>query len=175
MDALIHFLLDMNMRIEYFAYLTAKIKVMFFFYIEGKTNENECNGDPNKMIEDYNTLEIYKYGNDGALGCKEYQYIYVNGDERICFDKCEGSYYPSFRENNKCVGISTEQNCPNIYYNDITRGIKVCLQDNNCINQISYPYLIGNEKICNETRESHHTQSSYLQEYQQDTLTKRRQ
>ena len=113
------------------------------------TNQNECIIDPNKMNYDYNTLEIYKYGNDGALGCKEYQYIYENNDVKICFDKCEGSYFPSFKENNKCVTSSTEQNCPNIYYKDITRGIKVCLQNNNCVNQI--PYLIESENICNET------------------------
>ena len=43
--------------------------------------------------------------------------------------------------------------CENLYYKDITTGIKVCIDKNeiNCTKQIEYPYLIKGTKECSHS------------------------
>ena len=43
--------------------------------------------------------------------------------------------------------------CENLYYNDITSGLKVCIDKNeiNCTKQLEYPYLISGTKQCSHT------------------------
>ena len=126
--------------------------------INTQANANkECVSDGQNNPEDVSAvdseLEIYEYDSKKVLGCKKNQYISSNN----CLDKCnfsENSYYPSFKENNKCEKEEGNADCQKNYYNDTTRGLKICFTEDNCDKYIGYPYLIkidDQHKICNDT------------------------
>ena len=101
-----------------------------------------------------------------VLQCEEGQVFYEDNGITYCSTSCNNiednlkldlNEIQCFVENNDCNDneITTENDnkkceCENLYYNDITRGIKVCIDKNeiNCTKQIEYPYLIKDTKQC---------------------------
>ena len=105
--------------------------------------------------------------------CSEGQAIYItNLDEdnpiKYCSSNCNGFNEELHLDLNEQV--CTKDNCPeneeiitkdngvkkcdckNLYYNDISSGIKICLDENeiNCTKLIDYPYLIKGTKQCSD-------------------------
>ena len=112
-----------------------------------KNNENSnCKADSN-YIGPLDEPWVYEDKNgESALGCGEGEFILESNGIKNCQVSCQ---YYSLSENNRCR--SSEDLCSNPYYNDISRGIRVCLNQNEkCEDQIGYPYLIFEETRCNE-------------------------
>ena len=113
------------------------------FCLKGSGDDYNCSAGSN-YVSPLNEPWIYKDANNkDALGCDKGQFI---SEDKKCSASCE---HYSLLENNRC--INSEENCNNPYYNDLSRGIKVCLKQNEkCEDQIGYPYLIVEENNCNE-------------------------
>mgnify|MGYP002623830887 CR=1 FL=1 len=137
----------------------------YFLKINGK-NFFKCSGDEyNQCPSDYaynlienriycissnnnlcHDLEKYKDGEKCVLGCKENKFILE--DSKKCLEECE---YYELTKNNRCINSGDNQ-CQKYFYNDESRGVRVCLDEdeNDCENRIGYPYLIFGENRCNE-------------------------
>jgi len=124
-----------------------------FFGVSGTSRiDNQCTEDP-CQLDIGNDLGEYTYNSKYVLGCKKDQYI----KDKNCFDKCEDNnpkYFTSLKENNKCEASSADANCQKNYYDDITRGVRQCFNEDNCDNKKGYPYLIkinDSQNKCDET------------------------
>lgn len=132
----------------------------YIFYQNTKKciKESECN-----------LKHINKDTNECVLHCEEGQVFYEDGEIIYCSNSCNniqenlhldlnGKQCKDGVEDNNCntnEKIDTESDikkcdCENLYYNDISSGLKVCIDKNeiNCNKQIEYPYLIKDTKQC---------------------------
>ena len=102
----------------------------------------------------YFNEEVKYKDKDGKsiLGCKQYQYIFENGNENICLDNCsQKNYYNSLIKNNRCENTRDKTTCQNKnFYKDTSIGIQFCLTGNSCENE-GYPISNEGENICTET------------------------
>ena len=87
----------------------------------------------------------FKYCSRNCTIFNENLHLDLNGQECIKGEDCSDNEIMITLANNikKC-------DCKNLYYNDITNGEKVCIDENeiNCTKQIEYPYLIKGTKQC---------------------------
>ena len=87
------------------------------------------------------------YCSNNCNNIKENLHLDLNGKQ--CKDGVEDSNCNS----NEKMGTENDIkkcDCENLYYNDISSGLKVCIDKNeiNCTKQIEYPYLIKDTKQC---------------------------
>jgi len=134
----------------------------YFLYKNTKKciQENECNlkhinVDIKECLLHCEEGQVFYKNNDNEIiycsnscnNIKENLHLDLNGEQ--CLDGVDDSNCKS-NEVMTNEGDIKKCDCENLYYNDISNGLKVCIDKNeiNCTKQIEYPYLIKDTKQC---------------------------
>ena len=123
-------------------------KTSFFKNVKTKEDSNNIckNSNTESSVAIDTNCEFYQYNNKCVLGCNSNKYI----QNKNCLDTC--SIKDPF-ENNRCLTSAKNCGANILFYEDESRGVKFCLNENeeDCEKRIGYPYLNDIKNQCIET------------------------